>query len=104
MKFYDEMPEMEFFSGDTLPFFTVEVDGENVSDCIMTILISKVNSPETVLIRKNCDKIDGGFSVRLTTQETSQLKEGAYIIRFQMTDSDGLKYIKLSGRAYVHAN
>lgn len=104
IKFYNEIPEMEFFTGDTLPFFTVEVEGEDVSDCSMAVTIAKTNSPEIAVIRKECTKTDNGFQVHITTHETSKLKEGAYIMRFQLTDPNGLSYIKLSGLAYVRAN
>lgn len=103
IKFYNEMPEIEFFSGDTLPVFTIEVEAESIENCSMTVTISKLNLPETPVLSKECMKTDNGFQVQITSGDTSKLTEGAYRINFKMTDSGGLKYIKLSGLAYVRS-
>lgn len=103
MKFYNEMPEMEFFSGDTLPVFTVEVEAESLENCSMAVVISRENSPETPILRKECTRTDSGFQVQITSNETLKLTEGAYRINFKMTDSSSLSYIKLSGLAYVRS-
>ncbi len=101
IKFYDEMPEMECFSGDTLPVFTIEVDTESIADCSMAVTVAKANSPETAVIRKECSRTDNGFQVQITSSDTSKLNEGAYRLNFRMKDANGLSYIKLSGLIYV---
>lgn len=103
IKFYNEMPEMEFFSGDTLPVFTVEVETESVSDCSMVVTIAKANAPETAVVSKECIKTSNGFQVQLTSEDTFKLKEGAYTLNFRMTDPNNTSYIKLSGLVYVRA-
>lgn len=103
MKFFNEMPEMEFFSGDTLPVFTVEVEAESLENCSMAVTMAKSNSPETPVFRKECTATDSGFQVQITSNETANLTEGAYRMNFKMTDSGGLTYIKLSGLAYVRS-
>ena len=52
LKFYDEMPEMTFFAGDTLPTFTITVDSENLDGCEMQMLISKLKPSENAIIEK----------------------------------------------------
>lgn len=104
IKFYDEIPEMKCFSGDTLPVFEVEVDTESIAECSMVVTIAKVNSPETAIIRKECSRTDSGFQVQITSNETSKLSEGAYRMNFCMTDQNSMKYIKLSGLIYVYAS
>ncbi|MDE6849582.1 MAG: hypothetical protein K2J44_09630 [Ruminococcus sp.] len=103
VKFYNEMPEMEFFSGDTLPFFTVEVDSQNLENCTMSVTFARANDPKNSVFCKDCVRTPTGFLVRITSDETAQLNEGAYVINFRMTDADGLSYIKLSGTVYVRS-
>ena len=103
LKFYDEMPEMTFFAGDTLPTFTITVDRENLDGCEMQMVISKLKPLENAIIEKNCISTPEGFTVQLTSSETKNLKEGTYRISFVMTDKIGLEYIKLSGLAYVRS-
>lgn len=104
IKFYDEIPEMKCFSGDTLPVFDIEVDTENIAECSMVVTIAKENFPENAVVVKECSKTDNGFQVQITTNETSKLGEGAYRMNFCMTDQNNMKYIKLSGLIYVYAS
>ena len=103
LKFYDEIPEMTFFSGDTLPVFSVEVEEENIENYEMQIIISKLKSPEMPILSKKCTKADNKFQVQITSLETKNLHEGIYRISFVMTDKNELEYIKLSGIAYVRS-
>lgn len=103
IKFYDEMPEMECFSGDTLPAFTVEVEADSLENCSMQVIISKANSPENAVVRKDCILTPEGFQVQITSRDTINLNEGAYRLNFRMTDANGLSYIKLSGLIYVRS-
>lgn len=103
IKFYDEIPEMTFFAGDTLPTFTITVDRDNLDGCEMQMVISRLKPSENEIIRKNCISASEGFIVQLTSSETKNLYEGTYRISFVMTDKTGLEYIKLSGLAYVRS-
>lgn len=104
LRFYDEIPEMTFFSGDTLPVFKIEVEVENLENYEMQIVILRLKPPETPVLSKKCTKTDNGFLVQITSNETKNLNKGTYRFSFIMTDSGGLKYIKLSGLAYVRSS
>lgn len=98
------MPEMEFFSGDTLPVFTIEVETENLENCTMSVTFAKANDPKNRAFFKDCLRTPTGFQVQITSDETAQLNEGAYVMNFRMTDENGLSYIKLSGAVYVRSS
>ena len=100
---YNKIPDMECISGDTLPIFEVSVEAESLENCRMQCVLSKASAPENTLICKDCNKIDGGFSVILTSEDTGKLAEGTYIIYFRLTDSAGFDYIKLCGNLYVRS-
>lgn len=103
IKFYDEIPEMTFFAGDTLPVFTITVDRDNLEGCEMQMVISRVKPPEYAIISKDCLRMEDCFMVHLMSSDTKNLKEGTYRISFIMTDNIGLTYVKLSGLMYVRS-
>lgn len=103
LRFYDEIPEMTFFAGDTLPAFTIEVEADSLENCTMQMIISRLNPSGNAIISKNCLRTENCFTVQLTSNETKNLKEGTYRIYFVMTDGNGLEYIKLSGLACVRS-
>lgn len=102
MKFYGVIPDMEFLSGDTLPAFHVQVEGTTQSGSTMECIISKAEAPNTAVITKECTAEDGGFAVQLTSEDTTLLTEGLYLIHFRLI-SGGFSFRKLLGKMYVHS-
>ena len=103
VKFYNEMPEMTFFAGDTLPIFTVTVNRNSLENCSMRMVVSRINPPKEAIIVKDCNKYPDCFQGHLQSSDTKNLQEGTYRISFIMTDNDGLEYIKLSGIMHVRS-
>ncbi len=102
-KFYDKIPEMTFFVGDTLPIFVIKVNREKLDDCTMKMVISRVKPPEEAVIVEECGNYMTHFSVHLTSEKTKNLTSGTYRIAFIMTDKIGLTYVKLSGLMHVRS-
>lgn len=102
MKFYDEMPDFEFLTGDTLPVFHVQVEDVDTNNCTMECIVSRKTTPNVAVIIKECTAEPGGFVVQLTSDDTSALIEGTYLIHFRLVDS-GLSLRKLMGQLYVHS-
>lgn len=102
MKFYSKIQDMECLSGDTLPAFHVQVEADGLTGCTMQIVLAESHPPGTVVLTKDCTAEAGGFAVQLTSEDTSSLTEGTYIIHFKLV-KDGLSYKKLVGRLYVHS-
>lgn len=100
MNFYTKLPDMECLSGDTLPAFHIEVEGD-ISGASMQIILAKKESPDTAVVTKECTAEAGGFVVQLTDYETTNLLEGTYIIVFEMAQNNR-KLKKLEGEIYVH--
>ncbi|MDE5564040.1 MAG: hypothetical protein K2I93_02700 [Oscillospiraceae bacterium] len=98
LRFYDELPDMECLSGDTLPAFTIGVDADTTG-CSMQLILAERDGDQVVY--KDCTQVDGGFSVQLTSAETAGLS-GVYELHFSMTDGNGLVYRKLTGVLTVH--
>lgn len=101
MKFYKELPPMECLAGDTLPTFTIPVTDDegnpvDVSDWFMTLIIADAKKPEEAVVSKQCDRIDGGFTVTITNEDTQDLK-GSYLIHFGMANTSNEIYRKLAG-------
>lgn len=107
-KFYDEIPEMTFFTGDTLPIFTIKVKNQDIAKCTMKMVISRVKPPEEVVIEREClkDKTVEGedcFLFHLWSEITEKLTAGTYRISFIMTDDMPYEYVKLSGLMHVRS-
>ncbi|MDE5772311.1 MAG: hypothetical protein K2I06_11925 [Ruminococcus sp.] len=100
-KFYDEIPEMTFFVGDTLPIFLITVNRNSLENCSMQMVTSKVKPPKENIITRECDNRTTHFAVHLTSKETESLTAGTYRISFIMTDGLGYEYVKLSGLMHV---
>jgi hypothetical protein len=92
---------MECLSGDTLSTFHVQVTGENTSGATMNVIIAKKQSPDVAVVTKACTPEEGGFVVQLTSDETTDLLEGTYVMIFEMLKDD-LRFKKLIGNLYVH--
>lgn len=103
MIFYDKLPDMECLSGDTLPDFTISVESyDSLEGCRMQLILAKFNTPDVCALCKECDAIEGGFTVQLDSSDTSKLSEGAYDAHFRLLTPDGRSYRKLFGSLYVH--
>ena len=102
MKLYEKIPDMEILSGDTFPEFHVQVTGEDPSSCTMKCILSKATAPTTAVVTKECSAETGGFYVQLTSEDTSSLVEGTYLLHFRLIKGE-LSYRKLMGRVYVHS-
>lgn len=100
------MPELECIAGDTLPSFTVSLtqNGEQLSgtsEQSLKVTISGTEVPTIAVITKEAELVDGKFVVKLTSDDTSQLR-GDYILIFSLHDSDDLVYRKIMGGLHVH--
>lgn len=102
IKFYDKLPDMECLSGDTLGTFRISPLSGNFSGCRMQIIVVRHDAPEFSAICKECTFENGGFSVQLTSEDTSKLREGTHFVHFRLIDGGGLSHRKLAGRMYVH--
>lgn len=103
MRFYNKLPDMECLSGDTLPAFHVKVEGAELSKLSMQVILADSRSPNVAVLSKECTAASGGFAVQLTSEDTSRLTEGTYIIHFRLDDQNGLSMRKLVGELYVHS-
>ena len=102
MKLYNEIPDMECLSGDTLDF-EVDVDGlSELTSPTMRCTVSKRGVENSILVNKACTaKQDGtGYTVTLDSSDTENLK-GAYWMDFILT-AGGTKYKKLRGCIVVY--
>lgn len=102
MKLYEKIPDMEILSGDTLPDFHVQVTGSSSTGCTMECILSKAATPTVAVIAKECTAESGGFTVQLTSEDTSSLLEGSYLLHFRLIKGE-FSYRKLIGRVYVHS-
>lgn len=102
MKFYNEIPDMEFLSGDTLPAFHVQVEGSDAAGSTMECIVSRSSALNVAVITKTCTPESGGFMVQLTSDDTAALIEGSYQIHFRLMNN-GLSLRKLKGNIYVHS-
>ena len=102
MKFYNEIPDMEFLSGDTLPAFHVQVEGSDAAGSTMECIVCRSTTPTVAVITKACTPESGGFMVQLTSEDTAPLIEGSYLIHFRLISGD-LSFRKLAGMMYVHS-
>lgn len=104
IKFYDELPDMEFTAGDTLPEFSVTVSANNLNSAAMLLILSPKSNPVEAAISKSCTLSSGStYTVQLTSEDTTGLVEGEYIMEFALT-SAGNAYKKLRGSVYVHGS
>lgn len=102
MRFYNKLPDMECLSGDTLPVFQVKVEGANASTLSMQVILANSKTPNIAALVKVCTATSDGFAVQLTSEDTSKLTEGTYIIHFRL-DENGLSMRKLVGELFVHS-
>ena len=104
IKFYDELPDMEFTAGDTLKTFVVEANIDLRGTRMFVILARKTNPVEEVLSVECTLVNDRTYKVQLTSAHTKGLSEGLYEMHFSLRAPDGINhYDKLRGDVYVHA-
>lgn len=105
IKFYEELPAMECFSGDTIPAFEIKPVGiTGYSSGTMVMLMEDHKLPGVVVLSKTASFVEDTilgqhFHVQLTSADTSQLC-GTYRLHFIMTVS-GTDYEKLTGTLHV---
>lgn len=68
----------------------------------MQLILAKVNKPDVCAVCKECDLVEGSFTVQLDSSDTSKLSEGAYDMHFRLISPNGKSYRKLFGSLYVH--
>lgn len=103
IKFYNELPDMEFTAGDTLPVFSVTVSEESLNAASMNLVLSLRSNPVEAVLTKACILSDSTFFVQLTSSDTVGLNEGEYIMEFVMTLNSN-SYRKLRGSVYIHGS
>lgn len=95
VKFYKCMKPMECLAGDTLDRFHVKVNGaEDLTGMSMRLLVISEKDPDKIVLKKNGEAVDDGFTVQLTTEDTAALC-GVYYLDFVITGADGNHYKKL---------
>lgn len=105
LKFYDELPPMECFAGDTLPAFSIKPTRiTSLTGCSMVLLLES-HTLGVVVLTKACSLVEDTvlgqrFQVQLQTADTQAL-EGTYRMHFIMTDSTSHDYEKLTGTLHV---
>ena len=100
-RFYDKIKTMECLQGDTLDVFEIYVDDfGNLENCTMELILEDQNKINIVRKVKSCTAIDGGFTVQLTSADTSDL-HGVYNLHFKMKAANGLIYRKLAGELII---
>lgn len=103
--FYDELPPMECFSGDTLPVFEIKPDGITLANnAQMVLLLEDHKTPGAVALSASCEMVEDTilgkhFRVQLGSSDTSDLC-GTYRLHFILTQS-GDEYEKLTGTLVV---
>lgn len=103
--FYDELPAMECFAGDTLPAFHIVPEGITLANSAnMVILLEDHKTPGAVALSKICSLVEDTvygrhFRVQLGSTDTSGLC-GTYRLHFILTQS-GAEYEKLTGTLRV---
>lgn len=103
--FYDELPPMECFAGDTLPAFHIVPEGITLANsATMVILLEDHKTPGSVALSKSCSLVEDTvygkhFRAQLGSSDTSGLC-GTYRLHFVMTQS-GAEYEKLTGTLTV---
>ena len=103
--FYDELPAMECFAGDTLPAFHIVPEGITLSNSAnMVILLEDHKTPGAVALSKSCSLVEDTvygkhFCAKLSSTDTSALN-GTYRLHFVLTQS-GEEYEKLTGTLHV---
>lgn len=101
IKSFNEIPDIECLSGDTLDEMEITIDGmSELTNPTMKCIISKRGSENSVLVTKDCTATSTGFTVQLTSSDTQQLR-GAYWLDFVLTAS-GIKFKRLRGCLIVH--
>lgn len=105
IKFYNELPEMMFFVGDTLPIFKIIVKNQDIKNCTMYMVVSKVKSPKETMFTKQCNNYGDYFAVHFWSEDTKNLTPGIYRLTFIMADdkTPALTYAKLSGLIHVRS-
>ncbi|MBR3630348.1 MAG: hypothetical protein IKN55_07750 [Oscillospiraceae bacterium] len=105
LRFYDELPPMECFSGDTLPAFEIKPEGiTGFSAGSMVMLVEEHQIAGAVALCKAAGFVEDTvlgqhFRVQLTSEDTSQLC-GTYRLHFILTVG-GTDYEKLTGTLHV---
>lgn len=105
IKFYDELPPMECFAGDTIPGFHILPRGiTGYSSGSMVLLIEEHKVQGAVALQKSCSYVEdtalgAHFFVKLDTADTSQLF-GTYRLHFILTVGT-TDYEKLTGTLHV---
>ena len=95
IELYEKIPEMKFLKGDTLPEFYIGI--ENASDFSgLSLILESLEFPEQAVLTKSGTASDGGFTVRLTSEDTQNLS-GVYRYHICLTDNNGLEYKKIEG-------
>lgn len=103
--FFDELPAMECFSGDTLPAFHIVPEGITLANsATMVLLLEDHKTPGAVALSKSCSLVDDTvygkhFYTKLSSSDTSVLC-GTYRLHFILTQS-GAEYEKLTGTLHV---
>lgn len=95
IELYEKIPEMRFLKGDTLPEFYIGI--ENASDFSgLSLILESPEFPEQTVLTKEGTASDGGFTVKLTSEDTQNLS-GVYKYHICLTDNNSLKYKKIEG-------
>lgn len=102
MKCFEELPEIECLSGDTLPQFFISPSTGTFDGCRMELIAAGEKTRGTALLCKECKADNKGFTVRLTAEDTSLLGEGSYLVHFRLIGRDGLDYRKLTIKLRIH--
>ena len=103
--FYNELPPMECFAGDTLPAFEIKPEGITLANsATMVLLLEDHKTPGAVALSKNCSLVEDTilgkhFHVQLGSSDTSSLN-GTYRLHFIMAQN-GAEYEKLTGTLRV---
>lgn len=104
ISFYDRLPDMECLSGDTLPEFIIEIEGDIPAGSTLQLILARSDDPTDTVVVKEAAKTAEGYKVQLTSDDTLALYEGVYFITFRLSDDNtGLRYLKLRGSLYVRA-
>lgn len=105
IEFFDRMPPMRGFRGDTFPVLSIYVDWNYpLTNATMKIRLESKYTPGTIAFEKACAKFttqgETGFSVQLLDTETANLS-GVYNVYFTMFSASTTEtvhgYTRLAG-------
>lgn len=100
---YEDFGELECLAGDTLPTMRIDVEtSSSLTGCTMQLVVADHADPTSALLTKPCERVEGGFVVQLTSDDTQDLGGRQCDLHFRLIGADEHVYRRLRGTLFVH--